>query len=160
MSIYKTKFECNNFISSKLNEFGKKYILIENLLDFNSISVYIPNFFEYLWENPDLVAEIIKNCNIKEVKESLSNFIMNNFYENILSNNYIENNLIYILTLLIKEEINNLKNVYDSEQFMDNYSKVGYLLSELRNRSEIKNYFKNCFLSLFLELKEKSLIFL
>ena len=41
---------------------------------------------------------------------------------------------------------------------MDNYSKVGYLLSELRNRSEIKNYFKNCFLSLISELKEKSLI--
>ena len=83
---------------------------------------------------------------------------MNNFYENILSNNYIENNLMYILTLLIKEEINNLKNDNNYEQFMDNNSKIGYLLGELRNRSEIKNYFKTSFLSLISELEEKSLV--
>ena len=157
-SIYKAKFECKNFISSKLNDFEKKYILKESLMDFESISSLVSHFFEYIWENPNLVVEIIKNCDIEEIKESLSNFFMNNFYEAILSNNYIENSLIYILTLLIKEEINNLKNVNDFEKFMDKNSKVGYLLSELRNRSEIKNYFKTSFLSLISDLEEKSLI--
>ena len=43
------------------------------------------------------------------MKDHLSNFICNNFYENILSANYIENNLLYLILLLLKEEIN-IKN--------------------------------------------------
>ena len=113
MEINKTKLASNFILSSKLNEIEKKFILKDNLNDFSVISSYIPKLFEYLWENPKLVSEVIMNCDINDIKETLSYLFMNNFYENILSNNNIENNLMYVLTLLIKDEINNLNNIND-----------------------------------------------
>ena len=124
MEINKTKLASNFILSSKLNEIEKKFIIKDNLNDFSVISSYIPKLFEYLWENPKLVSEVIMNCDINDIKETLSYLFMNNFYENILSNNNIENNLMYVLTLLIKDEINNLNNISDCDKFMGDYSKV------------------------------------
>ena len=158
MEINKTKLASNFILSSKLNEIEKKFIIKDNLNDFSVISSYIPKLFEYLWENPKLVSEVIMNCDINDIKETLSYLFMNNFYENILSNNNIENNLMYVLTLLIKDEINNLNNISDCDKFMGDYSKVGYLMNELRKKNDIKIFFKNSILNLISEIESKSSI--
>ena len=119
---------------------------------------YILNFFEDLWENPKLVAELIIISDINDIKETLSNLFMNYFYENILSDNSIENNLMYVLTLLIQDEIKNIKNIDDYDKFMGKGSKVGCFMDELRKKSDIKNYFKKSFLNFISDLESKSSI--
>ena len=67
------------------------------------LKFYFPHLMFYLWENPQKMALILQNADITDVKNYLANFIVNNFYENILSPNFIEENLIYVLTLLLHE---------------------------------------------------------
>ena len=140
--MYKKKFEVNSVFYSQLNKSEKKFILKQDLSDFKVMNNYIPNFFKFLWENPKLVADIIINCDLNDIKDSLANLFMNNFYQNILSSNYVENNLMYVLTLLIKEEINNFKNIEDCDMFLGDNSKVGYFMNELMKKSDIKRSFK------------------
>ena len=140
--MYKKKFEVNSVFYSQLNKSEKKFILKQDLSDFKVMNNYIPNFFKFLWENPKLVADIIINCDLNDIKGSLANLFMNNFYQNILSSNYVENNLMYVLTLLIKEEINNFKNIEDCDMFLGDNSKVGYFMNELMKKSDIKRSFK------------------
>lgn len=144
--------------SCQITNTKKKFILKEDLSDFTSTRNYIPNLFEYLWENPELISNIILNCEINEVKNTLANLFMNNFYHNILSCNYIENNLIYVLTLLLKDEINNLKNIDDSEIFLGDDSRVGYMISELRKKNDVQCFFKNSILNIISDLESMSSI--
>ena len=82
--MYKKKFEVNSVFYSQLNKSEKKFILKQDLSDFKVMNNYIPNFFKFLWENPKLVADIIINCDLNDIKDSLANLFMNNFYQNIL----------------------------------------------------------------------------
>ena len=94
----------------KKNDYNIKYQLVEDLTmagELGELNAYIPNFISYLWKEPKIVYKLLLNANSKDMKESLSNFICNNFYENILSPNYIEHNLLYLITLLLNDEINN-----------------------------------------------------
>ena len=68
---------------------------------------------------------------------------MNNFYENVLSESSLEDNLIILLALMMKNEINNLKSSKDYDNFLGNSSATKYLLSELRKKNDVKNFFKN-----------------
>ena len=154
--LFRKKLEINNVLFNKNNIKGKKFVLKENLVDFGVMYNFIPNFFYYLWGNPKLVAEIIKNCDIKDIKASLANLFINNFYKNILSNNYVENNLLYVLTILIKDEIDNLKNVDDSDKFMGDESKVGVFMNELRKNNDIKCFFKTSILNIISDLESMS----
>ena len=67
---------------------------------------------------------------------------MNYFYENILSSYYIEDNLMYLLTLLLKNEINKMKYCNYPDMFLDEHSICKYLLNELRKKSDIQGFFK------------------
>ena len=154
--LYRKKLEINNVLFNKNNIKGKKFVLKENLVDFDVMYNFIPNFFYYLWGNPKLVADIIKNCDIKDIKASLANLFINNFYKNILSNDYVENNLLYVLTILIKDEIDNLKNVDDSDKFMGDESKVGVFMNELRKNNDIKCFFKTSILNIISDLESMS----
>jgi hypothetical protein len=115
----------------------------------------LPNLLTYLWENPKLVATLLSNSNITDVKEHLASLIVNNFYENILSSNYIEDNLMYVLSLMIKEEINKLENVNQPETFLDN-SSCGFLLYELRRKNDVQYFFKSVLLSVIDQLEASS----
>ena len=105
------------------------------------LNTYIPNLLNRLWEQPKIVVRILENANLKVVKEHLAPLFANNFYENILSSYYIEDNLMYVLTLLIKSEINKLSNINQTTYFLNN-TPCGYLLGELRRKSDIQAYFK------------------
>lgn len=156
--LYNKKLEINNAISSRINNSQKKFALKNNLSDFKGESTYIPNIFEMLRNNPKLTADLIKHCEINDIKESLANFFVNNFYLNILSNNYIENNLIFLLVLLLKDEINNIKNIEYFYDFLDNDSIVGYFMTELRKKYDIKSFFKTLVLNIISEMESLSFI--
>ena len=126
-------------ISGKEN---KKYELVNDNLHFlGDLYLYITKLMNYLPKKPKIIATIIQHSNIEILREQLAPFFINNFYENILSNDSIENNLIYILTLLLEDEINNLKDINQSEDFLSN-SPCDILLQELKNKRDIKAYFK------------------
>ena len=126
-------------ISGKEN---KKYELVNDNLHFlGDLYLYINKLMNYLPKKPKIIATIIQHSNIEILREQLAPFFINNFYENILSNDSIENNLIYILTLLLEDEINNLKDINQSEDFLSN-SPYDILLQELKNKRDIKAYFK------------------
>ena len=78
-------------------------------------------FMNALWDRPNIVSKLIINSDKNDLKKNIAPFIANNFYENILSSNYIEDQLLYIIGLLLKDEINNkIKTKKDIEIFLSN----------------------------------------
>ena len=141
-NFYIKKLEVSNLISSKYNKNDKKYELNDNKSFLKDLNSYLPSFLKYLWESPIFVSKLLINSDISDVKNILAPFFMNNFYTNILSSNYIEDNLMYVLTLLLKNEINNLKSINDCENFLDDNSHCKYLLNELKGRNDVQEFFK------------------
>ena len=132
-----------NITSNKLELKSKKFELEENFNYYlKDLANYIPNLLNYLWENPKLVATLLSNSNIKDIKEHLASFIVNNFYENIILSNSIENNLLYVFSLMLKEEINNLENENGPELFLNDNSRCYYLFKELIKKDNIRQYFR------------------
>ena len=110
--MYEAKLEVMNLIAERTNNDERKFELVQ---DQNKVLLqlytYLPNLMNYLWEKPKIVSFIIQNSKINLVKEYLAPLFANNFYNNILSSNYVEDNLIYVLTLSLDNEINNLFNI-------------------------------------------------
>jgi len=143
--MYIEKFKVMNMISDRIKHDNKQLILIDsedktNILE--DLNIYFPYLMFSLWENPKIIALILRNADINDVKNYLANFIVNNFYENILSPYFIEDNLIYVLTLLLDEEINSLLYIKQHINFLDDTCS-GYLLEELRKKKDIQIFFKN-----------------
>jgi hypothetical protein len=148
--------ECREIYTKKLDVFTnlqkfsrkqkelRKYLLVDeqsqkdSLRDLNN---YIPKFLLYLWDEPKLIVKLLQNSNVKDIRNHLAPLITNNFYENILSVNYIEENFLYILCLLLKEEIQNLNSTNDIQLFLQE-TPCGCLLDQLINKNDIKSYFK------------------
>ena len=119
-----------------------KYELVKNQEEYlRDLNTYIPKLLNYLWQQPKLIASILENSDISDVKTNLGAFISNNFYENILSSYYIEDNLMYVLTLLLKSEINKLTKENQFDKFL-NETPCGVLLTELKRKNDIQNFFK------------------
>ena len=71
-------------IKNNLELNSKIFELEENPNDYlKDLSNYIPNLLNHLWENPELVALLLNNSNLQDIKEHISYFIVNNFYEKI-----------------------------------------------------------------------------
>ena len=146
--IYKAKLEALSMLSERDDSpNNNQYILIQDNDNLKDLNNYLPNLLTYLWEHPKIIAILLSNSNIKDIEDNLASFIVNNFYENILSSNYIEDNLMYVLALMLKEEINNLNNINNPELFLDNNSPSGYLLYELRRKNDIQYFFKTVILN-------------
>ena len=128
----------NQRMGNKDKLFELCHIDKENFCDFNS---YIPFLMIRLWKQPKIIARILEHTNINVIKEHLAPLFANNFYENILSSYYIEDNLIYVLTLLIKSEISKLNNINQINNFLDN-TPCGFMLGELRKKIDVQSYFK------------------
>ena len=134
-------------ISEKTREENRKYELCKDpsklLIDLN---MYLPKLMQYLWLQPKVVLSTLKHADpAKELRNLLAPFFVNDFYENILSSYYIEDNLMYLLTLLLKDEISNLKDVRQEENFLIN-TPCGCLLNELKLKADIQAFFKNIIL--------------
>ena len=57
----------------------------------------------------------------------------------------MDNNLLYVITLMLKDEIDKLENIEQFENFLEN-TKCGFLLEELIKMPDIQIYFKNVIL--------------
>ena len=84
---------------------------------------------------------ILKNTDEYTIKTNLAPLVVSNFYCNFLSGNYMENSILYIITLMLKDEIDKLNDINDVEHFLDN-TKCGYLLEELQKMPDIQLFFK------------------
>ena len=65
---------------------------------------------------------------------------MNNIYENILSSTFIEDNLMYVITLVLNEEINKLSSPNEFISFLDGTSS-GYFLQQLNLKMDVINFY-------------------
>ena len=116
-----------NLISEKIDKDEKYDALVEDVPEFLiDLSMYIPKFLNDLWEEPKLIAKILMKADNIEVKKILAPFICNNFYQNIISPYSIEENLLYVISLMLKEEINNLDSITQVNNFLKN-TPCGYL---------------------------------
>ena len=140
------------FYSSYLQLLNKNKIPLvlvpeEFLLDLTKI---ITNFLGYLWEKPDFLAKILIYNDLNDANNTLFSLIVNRFYQNILSSSFIEENLLYVIVIIFKNEI--YKNEFDNLKFLEN-SKTSLLMDELRNNLEIKKYSKNVILEIIKKLE-------
>ena len=133
LNVLKNESSINNEIHYQLIENNKEYL--------KDLNLYIPKLLAYLWENPALIAKLLINSKVDEVKNFLAPLICNNFYENILSPNYIEDQLLYVIYLLLEDEINKLNNLSEANKFL-NGTACGHLLNELIEKKDIKAFFK------------------
>ena len=146
-NIYQKKldvfFTLKRFNKSESKDLGKKFELMENnnvyLKDLNN---YIPKLLTYLWEDPKLMSTLLLNSNIEDIKRTISYFVTNNFYENILSFNSLQENLMFVLTILCKKEVSELKSTNEFMPFLEN-TPCGCLLEQLINKIDVKSYFNN-----------------
>ena len=61
------------------------------------------------------------NSKKEDIKKNLAPLIVNNFYENILSSSYIEDYLLYVIALILKNEIDNdITQKKDFNKFLKN----------------------------------------
>ena len=129
-------------IAERRGKDDRRFDLVEDQGELlRDLNTYLPKLMNYLWEQPKIVAAVIKNSDITNLKEYLAPFLANNFYENILSSYYIEDNLMYVLTILLEDEINNLTNINQESIFL-NDTPCGCLLEELRRKNDIQAFFK------------------
>ena len=103
--------------------------------------IFIQRFIMLLWSNPKLMIKILNNVDLNELKENLAPFIVDNFYNNYLSGNYLENNLLYIFAIMIKDEVDKIKDIEEVSSFLDN-SRCGILLEQLIFKNDIQIYFR------------------
>ena len=82
------------------------------------------------------------NAKPKAISDSLLPLFANNFYENILSQKFIQNNLLYIITLLLNHEVKNGCDFNYPRKFLNTDSPCGYLLYELRNKRDFQIFLK------------------
>ena len=144
-SIYKKKLEVSNKINALIKQKHYEYELIDIKNEegeiLKELNIYVVKLMTYLWEQPKLIANIISTADKTDIIEYLAPLIANNFYENILSPNYMEDNLLYVLTLLLQEEINSLKNINDYSIFLKD-TPCSFLLGELNDKKDIQTFFK------------------
>ena len=130
--VIKTFEENNNNISNELKEIFKIKMDIHNLLYekfkihnhkcellteekeikdyFKDLYLYISPLMKKLWNNPKSIANILLNADKNELENYLAHFVTHNLYENLFSSNGKEEQLIYIIALLLKKEINNFQS--------------------------------------------------
>ena len=145
IDIWKSKFRIKKEINKIKKLKTKKSALNINLDDFKVNKLFISSFLKGLWNHPELMYEIIINTENKVIKTNLAPFIVNDFYCNYLSGNYIENNLLYIITLMLKDEIDRLENINQADKFLED-TKCSFLLEELQKMPDIQIFFKKVIL--------------
>ena len=104
-----------------------------------------------LWKNPGSITTILLNSDIDDIKKYLAPLIVHNMYENISSLNHNnEVQLIYIISLILKKEINSLNNINSS--FL-NETCAGIILQEFNKKKEVKFFFKNILFEIIKKLE-------
>ena len=145
----------------KPENYNIKYELVDDLAIapiLGELNTYIPNFMFDLWKLPKVICKLLLSANVKDMKEHLSNLFCNNFYENILSPNYIENNLLFLITLLLNEDINNIekKKIEEPYRCLDYFLKDSpctFILEQFHKKKDVQIFFKTILLNIIENLE-------
>ena len=146
-------------VQQRMKNDKRKYELVDSPKEKDEIlgelNTYIISLFDFLWKQPKFVSNILSCANNKDVKEFLAHFFANNLYENILSKNNKEEQLLYIITSLLKKEINNIdiNNLYKSDSIFLNETPCGHILKELSYKKDIQSYFRIIIIDLIEKLE-------
>ena len=131
----------------------EKYKLITKQEEQNKvlgeINLYIPTFMRQLWNNPKSIATMLLKAEKNDIK-TLVSFVTHNLYYNISSFTHKDDQLIYIIALLLKEEMKSLKTI-DNYFFSDNRS--GIILEELKKKKEMQLFFKTVVLDIIKKME-------
>ena len=133
-------------MEKKLHNIGEKpvnYTIndFDNLSDIGMLKIFIPKLIEALWPYPEAIFYILKNSGEKDFRDNLANFIVNNFYSNKLSSNYLENNLLYVFTMMFKDEIEQLESLSKIPDFFKIF-RSSVLLEKMIHMPDIQMYFR------------------
>ena len=154
-----------NFLNNQQEkENNVKYELIydlENTPNIGELNSYLPKFMECLWKQPKIVCKLLLKANSNELKDNLSNLFCNNFYENLLSSNYTEHNLLFLIALLLKEEINPDKSnkYFEPKKCLDSFlnnSACGFILEQMHKKKDIQTFFNNILIDIIQNLEISS----
>ena len=142
------KIEVDNMLTKRLGIQYDEYRLITEQKErnkcFANLNVYIPNFIYSIWNNPKSLATILLITDKKDINNNIDHFIVHNLYENIFSSNGIQDQVIYIISLLLIEEINKLgEDSHINLLTFLNATPCGYILEELLQKKEVQSFFKN-----------------
>ena len=143
-----------NELNRKRKKERKRYIFMDNLDEFGINKLFISRFLTSLWNCPEAMYKILINSDPIEIQTNLAPLIVNNFYINYLSGNYIENNLLYILTLMIKDEIEKLEDIDKVTNLLDNTRGV-YLVEELQKKADIQLFFNKVIVKIIEDMENK-----
>ena len=113
----------------------------------------IKDFLFYFRENNEFMLNLIKNVN-KKKRKILVPFLCHFFYENFFMENPEQEEILYIIYLLLEKEIDSLYSP-SAMSFLEN-SFLGDFLTEMANKYEISNYIDNILNSLIREVEEKN----
>lgn len=117
----------------------KNYVLNQSLKGFEVNEVFISSFLRGLWNFPEAIFQIFENSELETVQKNLAPFICHNFFCDHLSGTYLENNLLYIIAMMLKSD--KLESISQVDSFLEN-TKCGYLLEELQRIADVQIYFK------------------
>ena len=141
--LFEKKVNINNSILISQNK-NIRFKLIseeaEQSVILGNANIYIPAFMKLLWKNPKSLATILLKADKYDIKKNLSHFVMHNLYNNTSSLNNKEEQIIYIITILLKDEIKSLKNI--DSPFL-NETTCGIILQKLSEKKEVIFFFKS-----------------
>ena len=120
---------------------AKSYNLYHDISKLDIYKVYITSLFKILWDYPESIFYILKNSDISNFKEDLSDFIVNSLFCNNISVNYMENNLLYVITMMLKKEIDDLKSKGEIAFFLEE-TKTAFLLEQMVKMPDVQIYFR------------------
>ena len=113
----------------------------------------IIQFFFYFRENHSAMARLIKYIPL-EKRKSLATFLCHFFYDNFFCENEMEEEIVYIVLFLLKEELENSLSPLSNNFLQDSFLK--YFLIELGNKFKIRNYFDVILAPLIKDIEDKN----
>ena len=159
-NIYNLKVTKDNLVDDRIKNVSNSYQIITKEADISKnlkgLLVFIKDFMEDLWNNPKSIFKILSKGSKRHVKE-LSHFIVHNFYDNIFSSNKKEDQLIYITSLLLKNEIINLNNDNPSQSISEflNDTPTEFIVKELIHKKDVQIFFKECLVKVLKKIESK-----
>ena len=108
---------------------------------------------KYLWSYPKSLAKILSVTNIQD-SHILAPFITNNLYENYFSSNgKKEEQLLYIISLLLKEEINNFQSKEPTSFEFLVESPASCIFKELIYKKDVIKFFNTILIDIIKEIE-------
>ena len=148
VELYKTKLDIKELLrnNSKYEDKKIRFQFVNNPSSYLSQTYdIITNFLLLLRNDPEIIFKIVSKISSLDISINMINstfytFLVDNFYENILSSNSIEDELLALIYRILKLEINNLNDKSNLETFFEK-STSNKIFEVLIEKNDIKEYF-------------------